>query len=116
MTVPPIPGFAIPISGGEGDGSTFFLCENFVAANAFDVLTRALPVGEGEMRAFFYVTMLGSKSGGEGGGVTLVIPFEMMMEMLRQVRPMLMRVPMELRGTGPFPGGSQVDPFQGWLE
>lgn len=110
-----MPGFPIPISGGEGDGSTFFLCENFVAANAFDALMRALPVGDGtEHRAFFYVTFLGASEAGRDGGVTLVIPFDMMLALLAKLRPTVMKVPMELRGTGPVPG--QVDPFAGWLE
>lgn len=101
-----IPGNSIPIMGGQGDGSTFFLCEDLIVADAMDAVTsKPMEVlQDGSMRVFVYWTFLGRDPiTMEPKGVTLILPLDMVRAMAPAARQLFAGVPIELRTVGGTP-------------
>ena len=98
-----VPGRSVTVHGGEADGSTFFMCEEVIIADAMDAVT-TVPIkvleGDGE-RVFAYWTFLGRDPVTKNAkGVTLVMSLDMLQAMIPAARKLFLGVPLPLRVVG----------------
>lgn len=94
-----VPGRSVPVQGGEADGSTFFLCDNVIIADAMDAIT-GMPLEvmkDGTRRVFAYWTFLGRGMDKDAKGVTLIMSVDMLRAMIPAAKKLFLNVPIELR-------------------
>ncbi len=104
-------GQAIPIRGGEGDGSMFFVGDTVVIADAMDAVTSApIDLGNGDNRVFAYWTFLGhDQVTKEPKAVTVVMPLDMLRALPPAAKKLYLGVPLVLRTVGGGPGGDGIE-------
>jgi hypothetical protein len=111
-----VPGRSIEVNGGEGDGSTFFMCEELIVADAMDAVTsRPMRVLEdNSQRVFAYWTFLGRDPVTlESKGVTLIMLLDMVRAMAPAARKLFTGVPIELRTVGGTPSLTGMPRLEG---